>query len=292
MMLCCGALSTGTVYAQAFVQGDAQGSASGGAPVQGAATAPGALPPLPNVDLSDLNADAYFDSEDLTPPLEGESNPDYEMRVLNPDEDKASRFVVVDKDYRADSVEARLAGAKRAMDIGRYEAAVVIYKGLKDEKPKDPAVLIGYAAALQQVGREDEAISTYETVLKLEPDNLDAHINMLGLIGNRYPAVALQRLKALEAKVQTFNPSLIGQIAFTQARLGYYNEALKSYGVLVGRDPHNAEHLLNMAIVADKAGLEDKAISYYEQALEVDSIYSGGRVLDRDQIFDRLAQLR
>jgi tetratricopeptide (TPR) repeat protein len=178
------------------------------------------------------------------------------------------------------------------MDLGRYDAALLIYEGLKEETPKDPTVLIGYAAALQNSGRDDEAISVYEKVLALEPDNLDAHINMLGLIGNRYPAVALQRLKALQAKVSDFNPALVGQVAFTQARLGRYDEALKSYGVLAGRDPHNAQHLLNMAIVADKAGLRERAISYYEQALEVDSVYSGGRVLDRDQVFDRLAQLR
>lgn len=248
--------------------------------------------PLPEVDLSSFEVNSYFDVDDLAPPLEGEQNVDYELRVLDPEKDKATRFVVVDKEYKADSAEARLAAAKRAMDLGRFEAGLRIYEGLLAETPKDPAVLIGYAAALQKVDRDDEAIETYETLLSLEPDNMDAHINMLGLVGVRYPAVALQRLKALEGKSTAFNPALVGQIAFVQAGLGRYQEALKSYGLIASREPENPLHFLNMAIVADKAGYRTEAIDYYEQALETDTIYAGGRLIDRDQIFDRLAQLR
>ncbi len=247
---------------------------------------------LQDVDMTSFEVNDYFDAEDLAPPLEGEEDEDYELRMLDPEKDKASRFVVVDKTAKADSASARLEAAKRAMDLGRFEASIRIYEGLLEETPKDPAVLIGYAAALQKSGRDDEAIATYEDLLSLEPDNIDAHINMLGLIGNRYPAVALQRLKALDGKSNEFNPALVGQIAFVQAKLGRYKPALKSYALIASREPENALHFLNMAIVADRAGLQKEAVEYYEQALEIDTIYSGGRSLSRDQIFDRLAQLR
>lgn len=242
-------------------------------------------------DFSNVSVDDYFDAEMLEPPLAGQENPDYEFRALDPEKDKASRFVVVDKEYHQDSLEARLASAKRAIDLGRFDAGLRLYKALYEEYPKDHFVLLGYASALQHKGNTERAIKIYEALLEIDEDNLDAHINMLGLVAQRYPAVALQRLKILEAKADGFQPALIGQIAFVQARLGRFKEALDSYATIASREPNNALHVLNMGIVADKAGMKSEAIRYYEEALQIDTVYSSA-VFDRGQIFDRLAQLR
>ncbi len=273
-MVLCAFAGCGVAYAQSRSDANNDGQESN-------------LPDFSQVDVGD-----YFDARDLAPPLANEPNDDYELRALDPDKDKASRFVVIDKDYDENSVEARLVSAKRAMDLGRYEAALRFYRGLRQDYPKNKDVLLGYATALQEKGKEDEAIVAYQNLLDVDPTNLDAHINMLGLVAQRYPAVALQRLNILNEEQKSFNPSIVGQIAFVQARLGHYEDALSSYAVLSAKQPDNPLHILNMGIVADKAGWKDKAIKYYEQAIEVDSIYGAGNGFDRDQIFDRLAQLR
>lgn len=245
--------------------------------------------------LDAIDLDGYFDLDALSSSNSraAASPVDDPLRVMSPEDDQAHRFVVVNKDHHSDSLQARLIGAKRASDLGRYDSALLIYERLLEmTDAKDGRVLIGYAAALQNQGRDDEAIETYETLLEIEPDNIDAHINMLGLVAERYPAVALQRLKALDARTKNFNLELVGQVAFVQAQLGRHKEALEAYGLIAAREPHNPQHLLNMAIVADTAGIKAGAIEYYEKALHVDTVYAGGRGLDRDLIFDRLAELR
>jgi hypothetical protein len=47
-----------------------------------------------------------------------------------------------------------------------------------------------------------------------------------------------------------------------------------------------------MAVIADRGGKKDQAIQYYEKALEVDTIYGGGRTIPREAAFARLSQLR
>ena len=47
-----------------------------------------------------------------------------------------------------------------------------------------------------------------------------------------------------------------------------------------------------MAVVADRAGAQKRAIDYYERALELDATYGGSRTVPRDSIYDRLSKLR
>ena len=57
-------------------------------------------------------------------------------------------------------------------------------------------------------------------------------------------------------------------------------------------EPQNATHLFNMAVIADRAGERDQAIQYYEEALETDTLYSAGKSIPRESVFQRLADLR
>ena len=235
-----------------------------------------------------IDEDIYFDANDLIPDSELSTEA---PRRINPQTEPASSFVVVNKDYTAGSTPAKLIAAQRAMSLGRYEAALDIYTELQGKFPKGPKTLLGKAVALQHLQREDEAIETYQKLLDIDPDNIDAHINMLGLVSQKYPAVALQRLENLRKK-HPENLEIIGQVAFVQAQIGRYEGALKNFGVIASQEPQNAAHILNMAIVADKADMKQQAIAYYERALELDTIYGGGRSIAREQIFDRLATMR
>jgi tetratricopeptide (TPR) repeat protein len=67
---------------------------------------------------------------------------------------------------------------------------------------------------------------------------------------------------------------------------------MESLGIAASIEPNNAQHLFNMAIVAEKLGKRDVAIKNYEDALEIDLVYGRSRSVPRNIIYDRLTKLR
>lgn len=251
------------------------------------AEAVSAVPALAAEEVIDENV--FFDAETLVP--EGEMAAKSGPKKVNPALQPASKFVVVRENHSANSRTAQLTSAERAIQLGRYESAGVIYDKLLRANPKDDDALLGLAVAYQRTGRADEAISAYEKLLDRQPGNLEARVNMLGLIGARYPASALAQLEEL-LQASPGDPIVLAQMAVLQADVGQYNEALQSLGVVSGLEPENAVHLFNIAVIADRAGKKQEAIKYYEEALEKDTIYGGSRSIPRESVFERLAQLR
>ncbi|MCB1563730.1 MAG: tetratricopeptide repeat protein [Alphaproteobacteria bacterium] len=257
--------------------------------IPGVAPSPAAsIPSLPEDEEADVE-NLFFDAEALVP--SGEMGRKGGPKKVNPRLEPASKFIVVRKDAGKDSKSARLVAADRAIKLGRYEAALEIYEGLYAKNRRDPNVLMGRAVALHNLGRTEEAIRAYEELLDIRPKNVEARINMLGVLGQKYPAVALQRL----LKLYEDNPDNVGivaQIAVVQAQMARYNEAIRYLGVAASMEPNNASHVYNMAVIADRAGNKKEAIRFYENALEVDTLSGAGQSIPRDVIFARLAQLR
>ncbi|MCD8520191.1 MAG: tetratricopeptide repeat protein [Alphaproteobacteria bacterium] len=232
--------------------------------------------------------DLFYDANDIVP--EGELAK-RSARKVNPKLEPGSKLIVVTRDSGPGSRAAQLVSANRALKLGRYEAALDIYQTLYEGNRKDPQVLMGVAVALQRMGNFDASIAAYQELLELQPKNTGAEVNMLGLMSEKYPAVALRRLEELRRE----KPSELGvvaQLAVTQAQLNNTPEALKYLAVAASMQPQNPNHVYNMAVIADRAGNRKEAVQFYEQALEMDSIYGGGRTLPRDVIFERLSRLR
>lgn len=245
-----------------------------------------AVPALPADQSADENL--FFDADTLVPTGEMGSNA---PRKVNPALQPASKLIVVKKDHGPGSRQAQLVSAERAIALGRYDSALEIYNGMYKKNSRDPNIVMGRAIALQHLGQHDEAISAYEELLDIRPENTQAQINMLGLMGQKYPAVALQRLSDLREQ-EPQNVAIVGQMAVLQANLGQFEDAMKYLGMAASLEPNNANHVYNMAVVADLAGKKDSAVQFYEQALEVDSIYGGSRSIPREAVFERLARLR
>ncbi len=245
------------------------------------------IPPMSAEGEPDPNL--FFDADSLVP--EGEMGTKGGPRKVNPVTEPASALIVVTKDYDPGSRQAQLVSAQRAVMLGRYDSALAMYDVLYEKNKRDPNVLMGRAVALQHTGQEGAAIHAYQELLDLKPNNLDAEVNMLGLMGKTYPAVAERRLLDLREKNPN-NVTIVAQLAIVEAQLGRNDEAVRFLGMAAGMEPRNAAHLFNMAVIADRAGDKQNAVKYYEQALETDAIYGGSRSIPRDAIFDRLARLR
>ncbi len=235
-----------------------------------------------------IDNEAFFDAEDMLP--RGEMARHGPNKV-DPNRQPASKLVIVRKNHEADTKEAHLVAAERAMKLGRNDSSLDLFDTLYAKNKKDPRVLMGRAVVLQKLGRFDEAMAMYEELAKVVPDNIEVKVNMLGLLSTRFPSIALRRLLELR-KENTSHVGLASQIAVCYAALGDAQEALRYMGAAASMEPHNANHLYNMAIVADRAGDKKQAVSYYEKALEVDSVHGGGRTIPRETVYERLAQIR
>lgn len=236
----------------------------------------------------------FYDADNIVPgSMDSKDKPPVSVVPVpvSPTRNPASKIVVVKKDADAGGQGAQLVAAKRAAALGRYESALEIYNSLYVKNSRDPRILSGKATILQKMDRFDDAIATYQELLDISPENLEARINMLGLMTELYPSVAFRNLVDLNKK-HPDHVGIIAQMAVASARLGDFESALKYLGMASSMEPHNAGHLFNMAVISDRAGEVDLAVQYYEKALEVDSIYGAGRSIPRTSVFERLAELR
>ena len=243
------------------------------------------LTPEPGSDKPDV----YYDSSLNVPtgPLKESVGP----RKVDPVLEPASKLIVSKQTAKAGDAEAQLIAANRALDLGRYESALEMFDQLYSKNQRDTRILMGRAVAQQKLGMDDVAILSYEALLDLVPNNTDAIVNMMGLLKKQYPSVALRRLTDLREKYPA-NAGIAAQLGMTYAELGQNQDALRALGTASSLDPSNPQHVYNMAVVSDRAGSKALAIQYYEQSLQTDAIYGGGRSLPREKIYDRLSKLR
>lgn len=237
-----------------------------------------AAPSAPNVYFDSMMKDRDIRDDDIP-------------RRVNPRFEPGSRYIVVERGARADSHQAMLVAAKRALHLGRYSSALQMFEELYKKNKRDRQVLMGLAVAQQRSGFNESAIRTYEELLEIDPDNVDANTNMLGLIKVQYPSIAYRRLVDLWEK-NPRNAGLAAQIGLTSAELGNNEDAIHYLGIAASLEPNNANYLYNMAVIVDRSGASKDAIQYYEKALQIDAMYGGSRTVPRDSIYDRLSKLR
>lgn len=237
---------------------------------------------------ADAGGDAYYDAT-MNVPTSAMSKS--ELREVSPVVEPASRFVVVSKQHKAGDVESTLVAANRALKLGRYDSALEMFDALYAKNARDQRILMGRAVAQQNAGMPESAIQTYEELLKINPKSVDALSNMLGIIRTKYPDEARRRLLDLLAK-HPGNAGIAAQIGLVEAESGNAVDALKYLGMAASIEPHNAQHVYNMAVIADRKGDAKQAVAYYEKALEVDAVYGNGQDIQRQAVYDRLAKLR
>jgi len=230
----------------------------------------------------------YYDSASIGPsPLGASAGP----RKVDPLYEPGSSFVIVEKNAKASSRKANIVAAQRALKLKRYSSALELYEKLYKKNPKDQQVLMGLAVAQQQSGFTESAIVTYEELLKRNHHHAGAMVNLMGLLETRRPDAALRKLQKLWSENQQ-NPSVAAQLGLVSAKMGNLENSTRYLGIAASLEPDNPLHYYNLAIVMDQAESYKTAIEYYQKALERDSSRRGGGTIPREQVYDRLAELR
>jgi tetratricopeptide (TPR) repeat protein len=181
---------------------------------------------------------------------------------------RAKQVIIVKKAYSAQSAEAMNAAGDRVLKAGGYADAVKIYDSRLQNNPSDPIALAGKAQALQQEGQDDAAMAVWQRLLELNPRDVEALTNYLGLLQKQQPDEALEKLKELSAQYPE-NAGVAAQIAMASATLTDTPTALKNFRKAIALDPTEPTYPFNMAVLYDRLGTTDKAREGYTRALNV-----------------------
>lgn len=163
-----------------------------------------------------------------------------------------------------------LGAAIRAIDEGRYDAAVEILRKVTAADPEDIGARFNLALAYSLQGKDAEAIPEYRKVLELDPEIYEAHLN-LGqvLLRAKDAAGAIRHLrKALAAKPQEFRPAYYLGEALAEA--GELAAAVDAYERAIAADRASAPAELGLGRVLARLGQRVEAGPHYRKAAALD----------------------
>ena len=231
--------------------------------------------------------DTYYDSHATVPSKQMSSV--VGPRKVNPSVEPGQAFVIVEGVKKANGKEAMVTAADRALASDMNDSALSMYNNLAKKSPRDPHILMGRAVAEQKLGMNDAAIEGYNQVLSVSPDNIDAMVNMLGLLKQKDPQGALQHMIALDRRFPD-DAGLAAQTGMAEGEAGNYADAMRYLGKASALQPENPQHSFNMAVLADREGDTANAAKYYQLALKQSADVETGGV-DRGVVEKRLAAL-
>lgn len=202
-----------------------------------------------------------------------------------------NQYLEVKKEQSSDTLDARLATARRALNEGRSAAALSFFEDLSRDFPSDRRVLMGRALAMQKLGQSREALAAYEDVLRVDPKNLDAVTNMLGLLKQQNPQLAIDKLGELRA-AYPFNHTITTQLAIAHGSAGNNAEALRYLTLAEGLKPGDTTLMYNKAVLLDKMGRSREAADLYRALIRMSSEGRLQQPLPVEQMRQRLSTLR
>lgn len=171
------------------------------------------------------------------------------------------------------SAQDNVQAGYNALVRGDIGLAVELYSAAVDDEPTSVLAQMGRSAALQKLGRMEEARAGYETVLRLDPKNREALTNLTSIYSARAPNEALSRLLDLEREYPGFSP-VKAQIGMLYARMGSNADALTYLRQAAALDPATVMYQYNLAVLLDRMGRAEQAVLSYERTLA--GILNGG----------------
>ncbi len=174
--------------------------------------------------------------------------------------------------FLAQAVDPNAEGLK-ALDDGKYEAAVAAFTRAVAAGPKDYSAHFNLALAYGFLHRDDEAISEYRKTLELKPGLYEAQLNAgIVLLRGKKPAEAVPLLAAAsEQKPKEFRPRYY--LAEAQSQGGALGDAEASYRLALEIDGTSADAELGLAQALARQGKLAEAEPHYRRAGELQPKY-------------------
>ena len=179
-----------------------------------------------------------------------------------------------------------------ALVRGDFDTALGFYDLALQDEPGSILSQLGRASALHKLDRFSEAATSYQMVLRQDPQNREALTNLTSIIGQASPADALRRLQDLEREHPNFSP-IKAQLGLAHARSGNNTQAVRALSRAADMSPGNVMYQYNLAVTLDRMGRGAQAMTAYERTISA-LIQSGEtpQGLSRVAVEQRLNYLR
>ncbi len=127
-----------------------------------------------------------------------------------------------------------------------------------------------YGAALQNVGRLDEAEQEYYTALRFDPNYVKVHMNLAQLFMSKSKLDEARKHYEKALQLEPHTGEVHSGYAYLLERLGRADEAQAEYENAIRLTPKSARLFYTYGAFLDKRGKLDGAIAQYQRALQVD----------------------
>jgi Tfp pilus assembly protein PilF len=161
----------------------------------------------------------------------------------------------------------------KALEDGKYEAAVQSFTKAIAADPKDYTAHFNLALAYSFLGRDAEGIAEYRKTLELHPGLFEAELNAgILLLRQKQPAEALPLLEhAAQQKPREFRPRYY--TAEAQLSTGAFESAESSYKLALELDEKSADAELGLAHAFARQNKLEGAAPHYRRAAELEPKY-------------------
>ncbi len=152
---------------------------------------------------------------------------------------------------------------------GQLTEAEQTCRELLQSYPQSSMILCVLGAVLQDLGRLEPAVKSFDQAIQIKPDYADAYYNR----GN-----ALQKLGQLEAAVKSFDQAIQIKPDFVKAysnrgnalqKLGQLEDAMKSYNKAIQIRPDFVKAYSNRGNALQELGQLEAAMKSYEKAIQI-----------------------
>jgi CHAT domain-containing protein/Flp pilus assembly protein TadD len=152
-------------------------------------------------------------------------------------------------------------------NLGRYEEAIASYDNALKIKPDDHYVWNGRGLALNNLGRYEEEIASYDNALKIKPDDYLAWVNRGAALwrSGRYEEAIASYDSALKIKPDYYLAWIGRGLALSD--LGRLEEAIASRDNALKFKPDDYETWYNRGLALANLGRLEEAIASYDRAL-------------------------
>ena len=175
--------------------------------------------------------------------------------------------------WQADTTSDYTSEGLKALDEGRYEAAVQAFGKAIEADSKDYFAHFNLAMAYTLLNKDPEASAEYRKTLELKPALYEAELNGgIVLLRQKNPAEALPLLDdAARQKPAEFRPRYY--LAESQLQTGDYGRAEESYKLAIALDAKSAGAQLGLAQALVQQGKIGDAEPNFRRAAELEPKY-------------------
>jgi len=160
-------------------------------------------------------------------------------------------------------------GAASRAQAGHWRNSVTLFEHALEVNPGDPVIHNYLGTALQDAGRESEALEQFRAAAAAAPGYAKAQFNLgSALLARGELETAIERL-GLAARLEP-EPGALTNLGNALEAAGRAEEALAAYRSALRLDPDDAGANYNLGVALHRRGEPAAAIPYYRRALQAE----------------------